>query len=63
MSAAKPNYYVLNHNNAAAILIETLFITNPTEESLLASNSYQDLLAKAIATGILKTLGITNITY
>ncbi|MPQ33594.1 hypothetical protein E4V42_19470 [Clostridium estertheticum] len=58
-----PNYYVLNHTNAAAILIETLFITNPTEESLLASNSYQDLLAKAIATGILKTLGITNITY
>ncbi|MBU3213543.1 N-acetylmuramoyl-L-alanine amidase [Clostridium estertheticum] len=45
------------------MLIETLFITNPTEEALLASDSYQDILAKAIAKGILKTLGITNITY
>ncbi|HEY8892926.1 MAG TPA: N-acetylmuramoyl-L-alanine amidase [Clostridium sp.] len=56
-------YYVLNNTAATAILVETSFITNPTEESLLKSATYQSTLAKAISTGILKCLGITNIVY
>ena len=56
-------YYVLNNTDATAILVETSFITNPTEEALLKSATYQTTLAKAISTGILKTLGITNIVY
>jgi N-acetylmuramoyl-L-alanine amidase CwlD len=55
--------YVIKNTVATAILVETSFISNPTEESLLASSDYQNKLAKAISTGILKTLGITNIVY
>ncbi|MCB2361717.1 N-acetylmuramoyl-L-alanine amidase [Clostridium estertheticum] len=57
------NDYVFRNSSATAILVETSFVTNPTEEKLLASDSYQNTLAKAIATGILKTLGITTIKY
>ena len=55
--------YVINNTVATAILVEPSFISNPTEESLLATSAYQYKIAKAISTGILKTLGITNIIY
>jgi N-acetylmuramoyl-L-alanine amidase len=54
-------YYVLNNTNATAILVETSFLTNPAEERLLVTDAYQNKLALAISTGILKSLGITNI--
>ena len=57
------NYYVLKHVNAPAILVETSFISNPEEEQLLAAGAYQNKLAKAISTGILKNLGVSNIVY
>ncbi|MCB2291720.1 N-acetylmuramoyl-L-alanine amidase [Clostridium sp. CS001] len=57
------NFYVLNNTDATAILVETSFLSNPEEEKLLGTNAYQDKLAKAISTGILKSLGITNIIY
>jgi N-acetylmuramoyl-L-alanine amidase len=56
-------FYVLNNTDATAILVETAFISNPEEEALLRSDAFQNKLAKAIATGILKCLGITNIVY
>ena len=56
-------YYVLNNTDATAILVETSFLSNAEEEKLLGTNAYQDKLAKAISTGILKSLGITNIVY
>ncbi|MGV8980708.1 N-acetylmuramoyl-L-alanine amidase [Clostridium sp.] len=56
-------FYVLNNTNANAILVETSFISNPTEEKLLVTQAYQTTVAKAISTGILKTLGITKIVY
>jgi N-acetylmuramoyl-L-alanine amidase len=56
-------FYVLNNTDATAILVETSFLSNPEEEKLLGTNAYQDKLAKAISTGILKSLGITNIVY
>ncbi|MGH4126047.1 MAG: N-acetylmuramoyl-L-alanine amidase [Clostridium sp.] len=55
--------YVIRNTNATSILVETSFLSNPTEEKLLKTEDYQNKLAKAIATGILKTLGITNIVY
>jgi len=57
------NFYVLKNMTATSILIETGFITNASEEKLLNSATYQNKMAKGIATGILKTLGITTITY
>jgi len=57
------SYYVLENTDATAILVETSFLSNPEEEILLGTDAYQNKLAKAIATGILKSLGITNIVY
>ena len=57
------NYYVLKHTDATAVLVETGFMTNPTQEKLLNSAAYQTKIANAIAKGILNTLGITRITY
>ena len=57
------NLYVTKYVNAPAILVETSFISNPDEEKLLATDAYQNKLAKAISTGILKNLGISNIVY
>jgi N-acetylmuramoyl-L-alanine amidase len=54
-------FYVLKHTDVTAILVETAFISNPEEEILLTTQEYQNKLAKAISTGILKSLGITNI--
>lgn len=56
-------FYVLKNTNSAAILVETSFISNPAEEILLNSDAYQNKLARAISTGILKCLGKTNIVY
>ncbi|MBU3189489.1 N-acetylmuramoyl-L-alanine amidase [Clostridium bowmanii] len=55
--------YVIKHVDATSILVESAFISNPEDERLLATQAYQYTLAKAIATGILKTLGISNIVY
>lgn len=55
--------YVLKNTNAPAILTELGFMTNIEEERLLITDAYQNKLAKAISTGILKCLGITNIVY
>lgn len=54
-------YYVLNNTNTTAILVETSFISNATEEKLLVTQAYQIKLANAISTGILKSLGISKI--
>jgi N-acetylmuramoyl-L-alanine amidase len=56
-------YYVLNNTDATAILVETSFVSNPTEEKLLITAAYQTKLAQAISTGILKSLGITKIVF
>ncbi|MCB2298515.1 N-acetylmuramoyl-L-alanine amidase [Clostridium tagluense] len=55
--------YVIKNVDATSILVETSFISNPEEEKLLTTDAYQYKLAKAIATGILKSLGISNIVF
>ena len=45
---------VLNGTKMPASLVETGFISNPTESSSLATTSYQDKLAVSIAKGIAK---------
>ncbi|MFT5875716.1 MAG: N-acetylmuramoyl-L-alanine amidase [Clostridium sp.] len=54
---------VLKNTDAVAILVEPSFITNPEEEKLLVTDAYKQKIANAIATGILKTLGVTDIVY
>ena len=48
------NFYVLKHAKCPASLIELAFVTNPTEESLLADDDYQNELARAIASAVKK---------
>lgn len=50
------NYYVLKYTNVPAILAEVAFISNPYEESLLNSSSFQNTSAIGIANGILKAV-------
>lgn len=50
------NFYVLKNTAAPSVLVELGFISNPTEEALLASDSFQNKLAQSIANGIIKTV-------
>ncbi|WP_411682484.1 cell wall-binding repeat-containing protein [Clostridium thailandense] len=50
------NYYVLKNTVAPSVLVEVGFISNPTEENLLSTDSFQNKLAQAIANGIIKTV-------
>ena len=45
-------FYVLLGAKMPAILVETAFLSNPTEEKRLASAAYQNVVADSIAKGI-----------
>lgn len=51
-------FAVLRLTDMPAALIECGFITNPTEEALLESGSFQEKCARAIAGGIADFLGV-----
>ena len=48
------NFYVLKRSHCPASLIELAFVTNRTEENLLADDEYQSQLARAIASAVKK---------
>lgn len=52
------NFYVLRKTNMPAVLTELAFISNREEERLLASTTYQEKCAMAIAKGIGKVIGV-----
>lgn len=49
--------YVVNNTNSPAVLTELGFLTNPNDSEKLASDSYRQKYAEAIANGILECLG------
>ena len=49
-------FAVLKGQGIPSILVETAFISNPTEEQLLKNANHQQKLAQAILTGIKKQL-------
>ncbi|WP_115133648.1 N-acetylmuramoyl-L-alanine amidase [Neisseria zoodegmatis] len=51
------NFAVLRAPDIPSILVETAFLSNPTEEKLLASHSFRQKSAEAIAGGIKTYLG------
>lgn len=51
-SVDRANFAVLRAPDIPSILVETAFISNPTEERMLASNSFREKCADAIADGI-----------
>ena len=52
------NYAVLRGTNMPSALVETAFITNPEEESLLKQDYFQEKAAQAIAEAIIEYLKI-----
>ena len=46
------NFYVLRHARVPACLVELAFVTNYTEENLLADDDYQEQLAQAITSAV-----------
>jgi len=48
----RAGFAVLKAPDIPSILVETAFISNPTEERLLRSSKYQDQVARAMLTGI-----------
>ena len=50
-------YYVINHTNMPAVLIETAFLSNSHDARLLQEPSFWDKLARAIAQGIMNYTG------
>lgn len=45
-------FYVIRNTSMPAILVETGYITNPTEASKLVNSAYQQRMAEAIAKGV-----------
>ena len=56
MPAAPMVFAVLKGQGIPSILVETAFISNPSEEQLLKNADHQQKLARAILTGIKKQL-------
>lgn len=50
------NYYILKSGTCPVVICECGFLSNPEECAKLNSDSYQEQMAKAIATGILSYL-------
>ena len=48
----KNRFYVLAHTEMPAVLIETAFLTNPSEGKLLASPKFRERIARGIASGL-----------
>jgi len=55
------NFHVLRNTNMPAVLTELAFISNPKEEQLLSSPSFQEKCANAIVKGIGKVFGIQTL--
>lgn len=50
-------YYLLKKTDAPLAIVECGFLSCPGEEKLLNTEEYQDKMAKAICSGIIKYLG------
>ena len=48
------NYYVLRMNNHPAVLVETAYLSNYSDEKLLATDAYRQKLAEGIYQGVLE---------
>lgn len=55
------DYYILNCNYYAAVLIECGFLSNPEEEALLQTKEYRNKIVYAIFSGILLYFGSASL--
>jgi len=56
------NFYVLGNTTMPSILVETGFITNPTEAKQLGSPGFQEQVATGVADGIVQFFGSVGAT-
>ncbi len=56
--AHKGDYYILKESPCPAVLVECGFLSNPSEEKLLASSDYQTKVSYAIMCGVVKYFGL-----
>ena len=52
LGPVRDNFYVIHHTTMPAVLIETAFISNPHDASLLASSAFLQNMAAGIANGV-----------
>lgn len=57
-SDKEANFYVLRNTTMPAVLVETAFLSNPREEQKLSMLIYQNMMATAIADGIMASMGV-----
>lgn len=57
-NANKGDYYILKESPCPAVLVECGFLSNPTEENLLNSATYQEKVSYAIMCGVVKYFGL-----
>jgi N-acetylmuramoyl-L-alanine amidase CwlD len=48
----KENFYVIHHSEMPAILVETAFLSNPSDAAYLRTDAFKDQIARAIAAGV-----------
>lgn len=53
-------YYILRRTEMPCVIVETGFLNNPQERQKLLDQKYQQLLAQAIANGIMNYLQVKN---
>lgn len=58
--AQQADFYVLRENDENAILIELGFLSNPSEESIINSNSFREQATRGIYNGILNYFDATE---
>lgn len=56
----RPNLFVLNQTKMPAVLIETGFVTSPTDSALLKDDNFQWQVAQGIYNGIVEYLDDVN---
>lgn len=54
------SYYILRHTEMPCVIVETGFLNNPVEREKLLDKTYQQMLAQAIAKGVINYLQIKN---
>ena len=52
-------YMILKYSSCTALIVECGFLSNPDECALLSASDYQQMMAKAIADGIISSLNET----
>jgi N-acetylmuramoyl-L-alanine amidase len=61
--AVKPRFYVLQHTEMPALLLENLFIDNKVDAVFLKDIGFLKRLAEAISDGVVKALDLKSRTY